>query len=102
MYVAGGGGAAGHFVGLNPAAVTALAAALASTGGAITAASARVAGLLAEAGPDAGGATAPDTLRRIDAWLDTARADLRWRAAVLEADGAASAGGMVIGWLAFA
>ena len=97
-----GGGSGGHFVGLDPAAASGLTQAMASAGGRCATAANQIGSLLAVAGPDAGGATTPQALGSLDRWLDGARADVRWRVAVLTESGFAASGGLLLGTFAFA
>jgi hypothetical protein len=92
-------GGGGFFVGLDPDAARSLAAALSSTAGRAGSTAARLSGMLAEAGADAGGCSTPTLLRRVEARAETEAQDLRWRATMLAADNAG--GGMVFGVLAF-
>ena len=101
MYVAGGGGGGGSYVGLNPGAAQGLCSALRAAESHVTAAMSRTSGLLADAGPEAAGATTPAALRAVGAGLAQAAVDLRWRITVLQHDGLDIGGGMLTGVLAF-
>lgn len=101
MFVAGGGGGGGSFVGLNPDAADALCSAVRSADTATAAAASRTAGLLAAAGPEAGGATTVTTLRAVSTGLAEGAQDLRWRIELLRRDGLDAGGGMLMGVLPF-
>jgi hypothetical protein len=95
----GGGGSGGHFVGLQPANALGLATTMVTQGSQGAWTSARIALMLAEAGPEGGGCAAPVVLRNMDRWLDTAATDVRWRVELVAADAAGTR--MVYGYVPF-
>jgi hypothetical protein len=95
----GGGGGRGHFVGLQPDNALGLATTMVTQGSQGAWTSARIAGMLAEAGSQGDGCTAPVVLRNMDRWLDTAATDVRWRVELVAAD--ASGTRMVYGYVPF-
>lgn len=95
-----GGGAEGHFVGLQPDCARDLATAMTAAGSAATSSAARIGRLIDEAGAEAAGCVTPAVLRSLDADLDRTAEDVRWRVALVAGD--TTGGRMRFAWFDFA
>jgi hypothetical protein len=95
----GGGPSGGTFVGLQPDAARGLAGQMVAGGSEGLCTAGRLAGMLTEAGAEAGGCTTPSTLRTMESWLTRTADDVRWRVELVAAD--ATGGGMRYAMLSF-
>ena len=95
----GGGSSGGHFVGLQPDAALALASQMTTRGSEGVCSAGRIAGMLEEAGAEAGGCTTPARLRAMNSWLESRATDVRWRVEMVA--GGATGGGMRFASLMF-